>query len=504
MKTDRGQATSDKSSPLAAHTINRRHALLLGAALPSLAACATTSVPDSFAANLALRGPVTGGAKGWTYRSPAVNLEQKGYMMEEYFIGGIANAFQLKQGAHQRFDGAWDTEPSEPANYLTRIYIVRPIKKNDFNGVLLAHWQNVTAGYENGCPAGDEVFKGYAWMGVSAQKISIEGTPSTERFALPDWDPERYGALHHPGDAYSYEIFEQCVRTALTAGPSGPFGPLRPDTIVAVGASQSAMRLASYINAAHQHHALFDAFLLSVHWGITPPLEEIGLLQQFDVAGVGKNISWGQINDRGDVPIMVVNSQAEALTNYPARQPDTDTFRFWEISGAPHGSPRRSDETRLSSRRDGMESEPDPARNIVEWDYIADAALRALVRWQRTGEQPPRFNPIEIRKTPDGPAFVLDDSGNVQAGIRPPEVAVAVGVHTAGLPASELDGRTRLFDEEKMQALHGSREAFFTNWNRAIDDLLKAGLILPNEANYRRGRAGVFWKGKPTHAPAAD
>jgi hypothetical protein len=47
---------------------------------------------------------------------------------------------------------------------------------------------------------------GYAWGGVSTQKVGIDAP-----LGLRAWDSARYGGLTHPGDAYSYDIFSQAA-----------------------------------------------------------------------------------------------------------------------------------------------------------------------------------------------------------------------------------------------------------------------------------------------------
>ena len=53
---------------------------------------------------------------------------------------------------------------------------------------------------------------GFIWVGVSAQYIGINGSPSLPGFALKGWDPVRYGSLVHPGDNYSWDIFSQAAQ----------------------------------------------------------------------------------------------------------------------------------------------------------------------------------------------------------------------------------------------------------------------------------------------------
>ena len=69
------------------------------------------------------------------------NVKDFGYVEEEFFIEGVANAY--------------DTPPlttgtilSSGHAYKTRIVVRRPEKAQRFNGTVILEWQNVTAGYD--------------------------------------------------------------------------------------------------------------------------------------------------------------------------------------------------------------------------------------------------------------------------------------------------------------------------------------------------------------------
>ncbi len=479
-------------------SFSRRNVIQLGTAslVPALLPIGCASNPEQVAGtgDAVVTGPITGGDKGWIYRSPVLDLDKVGYVIEEFFVSGTANSFAMAPGVEAGFDGHWRTEPAAAAPFTTRIFVLRPADPAKYNGVLLAHWQNVSAGFENGYPTGDEIFSGYAWMAVSAQFNGIYGTPQTEQFSLKKWDSARYGALTHPGDAFSYDIYGQSVSAALArsaAGPGGPLGGLKTEKVVAMGGSQSAWRLATYINAVHQHRQVFDGFLLLAHFGVAMPPTEMTIPELLDAENGGRNAHSVQINDRAGVPVMVVNSQAEALTNFAGRQPDSDSFRFWEVAGAPHTPPSTIVMKGLSLERDGIPSETASGQNIVEWDYVKDAAIRDMASWVKAGDAPPRFAPISISMTEQGPAYDMDNAGNVLGGIRPPEVAAAVGRHTAGRP--NLLGQTELFSRADMLKLHGSRENFIASWNAAVDELTRTGLIVPGKDQAIRARAEEFW-----------
>ena len=61
-------------------------------------------------------------------------------------------------------------------------------------------------------------------------------------------DPERYGHLSHPGDAFAYDIFTQVGRTLRSAGAVDPLDGLTVERIIAAGESQSAFALTTYVN----------------------------------------------------------------------------------------------------------------------------------------------------------------------------------------------------------------------------------------------------------------
>jgi hypothetical protein len=113
-------------------------------------------------------------------------------------------------------DGFFVLREDASAEYRTRIVVRRP-SAADFNGTVVVEWLNVSGGLDANPDfvyLADELYRGgYAWVGVSAQRLGIEGGPvliSTPVSAdagagsgLRALDPERYGELHHPGDAFA-------------------------------------------------------------------------------------------------------------------------------------------------------------------------------------------------------------------------------------------------------------------------------------------------------------
>ena len=170
-------------------------------------------------------------------------------------------------------DGEWTFEPDATADYRTRVVVRRPADADDASGTVLVEWLNVSGGVDADpefVTLREEIVRqGHTWVGVSAQVIGVEGGPVAVRVDVPGaeaagkglkaLDPERYGSLEHPGDAFSYDIYSQVAR-AVREGAA--LGDLEPSQVVAVGESQSAFALVTYVNGVQPLTKAFDGFFV--------------------------------------------------------------------------------------------------------------------------------------------------------------------------------------------------------------------------------------------------
>jgi hypothetical protein len=322
---------------------------------------------------MSLSGPITAGQRGGPWSAPLADLGARGYVMEEFILDGTATSYRLRGNAEQTVDGHWDAEEDDRAPFRTRFLVVRPSEASAFNGTVVVSWLNVTAGYELGTADDDELLSGFAWVGVSAQRVGIHGFPEGTVYRgrqapsepLQRWDPDRYGSLDHPGDRYSFDIFTQAARAVgpdRGASPD-PLGGLRVERLIATGASQSGARLTTYINAIHPVVGLFDAFFPTITSGwVTPLGESSGPLVR----------STARFRDDLDVPVMQVNTECEAEAMFRNRRPDDDRYRFWEVAGAPHAvAIAPSTQARPGGRVD----------NPLTYRPVVSAAYRHLQGW---------------------------------------------------------------------------------------------------------------------------
>ncbi len=447
----------------------------------------------------AVSGPVTGG-RGWAFGSPADDLAGAGFVVEEFLLEGVAVSYRLVEGSTAGRDGRWDTEEDGSAQYRVRMYVVRPADAARFNGVVLVNWQNVTIGYDLGAPSMADLEAGFVWVGVTAQRVAVEGQegvagvlPTTQ--GLPVWDPERYGSLSHPGDAFSYDIFSQAGR-AVSAGrptaPVDPLGGLEPRTVLAIGASQSAMRLGSYLNIAHRRDRVYDGFFPSIHWGICPYPPDEALVPSMAPLGDGWFANSSQIRDEGDVPILVLCTESETMHNYVVRQPDTDSFRFWEMAGTAHASGDARAEREAIFERDGIAGAlpVGPEQNQVSWAYVRDAALRRLVDWVDSGRPPRVLPPIDVEPGAPG-RIVRDQHGNAVGGVRLPDLEAPTATHlgtNTDSPLAALAGASKPFPTTLLVELYGTADGYVQAWDAAVDRLVDVELVLPGDEAALRAR----------------
>jgi Alpha/beta hydrolase domain len=417
-------------------------------------------------------GPMQGSRP--PFGMPRRDVTDRGYVVEEYQLEGTAIAYALAPGTDATADGRWDAQEWMEGAYRTRILVVRPARAEDFNGTVVVNWQNVSAGFESGSPSTGEVYQGYAWVAVSAQEIGIYGMPmgasrgAMGGAALADHDPQRYGALFHPGEQACFDIFTQAARVVGSdRGPTvDPMGGLPVQRLVASGTSQSAMRLAAYANAIHRQAAVVDGFILALWEGRAPRPEEGPIAMGVRTA----------LRTDLDVPILVVNSEFESSSLAALPVADTDLIRVWEVTGTPH-APARADGDRPSSS--GW------IGNSLDFRPAYEAGLRAMHRWVAEGTPAPAQPRIEFDRSQKPPAIRRDELGNARGGIRLPELAAPTREYRGmsfGTGRPPLFGAAKPFSDEVLRALYPTRAAYEARWHAAVDALVATAALRPEDA----------------------
>ena len=335
--------------------------------------------------------PGDGGEHYRAGRRWAGDLPANGYVEREFLASGTASAYDPVGEAGS--DGRWVAQACGTAPFCTRVVVRRPADPARFSGTLLLEWLNVSGGFDadpDWAFVHEEIFRqGHAYAAVSAQARGVLGGKAQPGFPLPPSpglrasEPVRYGSLAHPGDQYAFDIFGQIGRALKAASPA--LGGLVPARVLALGDSQSAVYLTSYINAVHRLSPAFDGFLVHSRGADAAPLSGAGI----DPAAVTVGV---RIRADNRTPVLILESEGDIVA------PLSFGLAASRLRLAPAGGNRRHGACGRGHPR------AEQARLLgVDWRinqgphrFLAQAALHALHRWVGEGTPPPRAARIEL------------------------------------------------------------------------------------------------------------
>ena len=419
----------------------------------------------------------------------AYAISDVGYTASEFLVSGTASSYAAGT--------------SGQADYTTRIVVQTPIDVTKFNGTVIVEWLNVSGGID--APAvwlmahREIVREGYAYVAVSAQEVGIQGGHTITGFdmSLKKQDPERYSSLSHPGDVYSFDIFSQ-IGSLIRESADEVLGGLEPEFVVAVGESQSAMFLTTYVNSVDQDAKVYDGFLVHSRFGVAAPLDGVSALEGLqsgepDPAPFRPDLR---------VPVMTVITETDLVGAvsagyYLARQPDNERLRTWEIPGTSHADNYTikvgfidSGSAPLDQLAAGyaptnalMGQELDYYINFApQHHYVLQAAIAGLDGWVRTGTPPPSAPLLEIGEG-DPPPLLLDANGIAKGGVRTPWVDVPIArtsgvVHTENVMAF-LFGSGEPFDAATRSRLYpGGKTEYLERFTESLDAAIRAGYLV--------------------------
>jgi hypothetical protein len=475
----------------------------------------------------AVQGPILPASGISFLGSTLFPLSQVGYEESEYFLSGTATAYKTKTTLTK--NGQWHVTPASTAPYTTRVVVYRPINPKKFDGTVAVEWLNVTGGVDaaaawlTGHP--EMVRSGMAYVGVDAQAGGINGVPGSLATAdgaggIKQTDPTRYASLNHPGDSYSYSIFEQAGE-AVHASGAKLLGGLAPKHVLAIGESQSAFYLTTYIDAIQPLSVgVYNGYLVYSRGNDGADLSQA---PQPNIATPNPTYIRTDLH----VPVMLFETEADLLLlgYVEARQAPTTYIREWETAGTAH------DDTYglLYSRSDNMNGQADvqafesmlnppkdPIPGIVDCDapinagshtYELRAAIAAINNWVRTGNPPPQSPRLDVNSGKTG--FVTDANGNALGGIRTPQVVAAVSkLSGIGQPGSApapsqpvgqattssssavgagvlcaIFGTTVPFSASQVATLYPTHADFVKKWDAATAAEVREGYLLAPDAS---------------------
>lgn len=420
-------------------------------------------------------GPIAAAAHGDPERNNQLNpnaivVDGIEYIEQEYFVEGTANRYSMPE-----LQTGEILDTGHP--YKSRFIVRRPADVSHFNGSVVVEWNNVTGGRDldiDWWQSGAHLMReGYAFIAVSAQRVGVNH--------LREWSAARYGDLDvtHAGvitdDDLSYDIFTAIAKTivreghALPAGAPDVLGGLRANLVLATGHSQSASRLANYINHIHALDPVFDGFV--IHGG------------------------GGRIRDDQPVKIFRVMAETDMASRAATPQPDSNSFRHWEVAGTSHVDVPFEIEYAMMVALEGGQrlSNPQPRSPVcdrppysrVPFRHVMNAAFEHLRVWIQQDVAPPRAPAMLLAQATTPVSFARDEFGNVLGGIRLAAHAVPTASNTgmnSGASFCRLYGSHEAFDEETLKTLYPSHESYVDAVRAVVEQNLDDGFILPGDA----------------------
>ena len=441
--------------------------------------------------------PTTPTSHPWLAWAPLDN----GYLEEEFQFSGMAGIYSYASEPPP----PWDLTLQDQQPYTSRVIVRRPADPAAFNGTVVVEWLNVTAGYdvdiEWNTVAQYLQRSGYAFVGVSAQAAGVN--------ALKKWDPQRYGELNIVDDGQSYDIFSQASQ-ALRQPNSPLLGGLQVQHIIGTGVSQSAMRLVPYINAFQPLAHLYDGFFVHSRGRSMPPIQGTGVFSDQQMDPISTDV---------DVPVLLFQTEGDmlAMDYAPARQPDTDHIRTWEVPGSAHvgrGSPLDATLAAGVRARDthtaaGLGNPACQANPFPSWE-VADSAWDHLRAWIAGGAPPPTSpliqftHPATFAAIPSGDSNSLiarDEMGNAMGGIRTPGIDAPVGTYYGTSPCNPvtlgfLAGLYMPFDAATLAKLYPTHDAYVAKVTASANQAVADGFMLQEDAQTLINEANASSIGK--------
>jgi hypothetical protein len=474
---------------------------LIGAAMPQTGAI--LPLPKvTVTGPIALTTPLRNPEHGYPYNATPMDLERQGYVEQEFFIEGQANTYDTPAGRTGSVK-----ESGYP--FRTRLVVRRPRSAAKFNGTVIVEWYNVSQGHDGEYDwfqsAEHIVGAGYAWAGISAQRVGVD--------ALREWSPKRYGSLDVSDggkitdDSLSYDIFSSAAVAILGKGSAEVMGGLKPARLIAIGHSQSAARLYTYFQSVHP---------------LIPKLYD----------GVVLHGGGGKVRDDLDVKVFKLLNETDVAGQANFRQPDTDRHRQWEVAGTSHLDAKFSRMlAALGLRVSGMdpvEGSQDitgdtisggvgngPAGNgegnassatcknppfsRIPGHYVLNALLDETAQWVKNGTPPPTATHRELPPLPAGARgtgaprweVVHDELGNAHGGIELSQHAVPTATNTGqneggaggGEQNCNLMGSYLAWDTARLASLYPTHAGYVAKVKEVTEKNLKAGYILKEDAD---------------------
>jgi hypothetical protein len=389
----------------------------------------------------AVEGPITGPGEMQPAIRPGpegTNLDDFGYIVEEYFISGTAAG----------------------VSYKTRILIRKPSNPQQFSGIVVAE---PTHRGGNGLICQFARFgigqRGHACMTVAARTINLSN-PATPGAGLYEFNLERYGSLFLT-NSQTNEIIAQAGRLLKANLAGGVMAGYPVQHIVLGGTSDSSGATRTYMTTG----------TMADHRSLRMP-DGGPIFEGYFVSAI---LGGGQIPPLTDVPIIQMPTQFELHSTNGFRRPDSDApdnrFRNYEMSGMSHNDARENP---------AFSGCTHPELSHYPYGAMTFMGLQHLVDWAVEGAIPPRAAVMEIDNNTagDGSRVATDEHGNAKGGVRTTYLDVPIftfHIPNAGPGLCNQTGWLSPLPQEQMDALYKNYGQYVSKVEHRLKELMDEG-----------------------------
>ncbi len=436
------------------------------------------------------------------------------YVEEEFFISGTATLFNY---GHNPPQGPTDIVPiAEGVPYTTRILVRRPEQANKFNGTVVIEWWNSTAGFDT-APVWDasaEYFarNGILYVGVTNSTTSLTYlTSGCMPFGvLPPTCGTRYATLSLPENGLAFEMVSQIANLLKSEAQDNPIPSNYPvERIFHAGESQQGGSVIAYASSFHLP-GINDGYFVQAAATARP----INFGPACGAAGsppypdCTPRLVYPDNLVRTDLPVpvyhLITQLDIELLFGILGRQPDSPTFRYYEVAGGGHVTVHKDVELIPAGlvSLDPVFLEDlclNPINSTADGPVFASYVMNAL--WQRMFEQsvngatPPAGQLMDVDSSTG--AVQKDAYGNGVGGVRLPSMEMPTATYISGnqadpnLPpflqqignlACFLSGSVIPFDQATLDGLYRNDGQYTSGVAAAVKSLKSQGLLLQRDA----------------------
>jgi hypothetical protein len=434
------------------------------------------------------------------------DLEQE-YVEEEYFVSGASDAFNY---AHNPPLGPSDIVPiAEDIPYKVRMIVRRPADHGHFKGTVVIEWWNSTAGFDT-APVWDtsaEYFarNGVIYVGVTNSTTSLGFLTGGCRLfgILPPTCGTRYATLSMFGNGFAYEMVSQIANLLKGDSPDNPIpSDFNVKRLYHAGQSQQGGSIVLYASAFH--FDVNDGYFIQ-QAATSRAINGIPVCGGSDsppFPGCRPALQYPDNLVRADLPVPVVHANSETdleiLFGTVGRQPDTPTFRYYEVAGGSHLTVHKDVEVIPA----GLLG-PDPifledlclfdlnttADGPIFFSYVLNALWENLEDQVKKGREPPAGLQMDVVNG----QVQRDQFGNGLGGVRLSSMDVPIATYTPGntadpnLPpllvsignlACRLASSVTPFSEETIESLYPNKGGYVSRVAAHSARLMQDGFLL--------------------------